>query len=66
MKRQDRRLKRLEESYNVNDEPLRIIIETLIAGKPKEPRDITEVVINPDGSEIITEKGQGCEVILKG
>jgi len=65
MKRQDRRLEKLEQSYNLNDEPLRIIIERMILGKP-EPTHITEVVINQDGSEIITEKGQGCEVILKG
>jgi len=65
MKRQDRRLKKLEQSYNLNDEPLRIIIQRKILGQ-LDPDDIKEVVISPDGSEIITEKGQGCEVILKG
>ncbi len=36
MKRQDRRLEKLEQSYNLNDEPLRIIIERMILGKPIE------------------------------
>jgi len=58
MKQRESRLKKLERGLNVNDEPLCIIIETLIAGKPKKPRDIREVVINEDGSETITEKGQ--------
>jgi len=59
MKRQDRRLKKLEQSHNVNDKrfPLRIIIQRKILGQ-LDPDDIREVVINGDGTETITEKGQ--------
>ncbi len=64
MKQPERRLKKLEESFNVNDKrfPLCILIEPTILGELSEETICTQIIIGGDG----TEKPKRHYRVIKG